>query len=138
MKKNILFIIFILVFYVQNGYAQKLSFKVDSIKIYNLPLSLHTTISLDDYEVRNWNLKVKNKETLQIKTVSDSLDLKAFAGIQIMDNDNITSFNYSLDVRIVVDVYLEKGILISILMDNKGYYLIGNEKKSTIKKQRIK
>jgi hypothetical protein len=45
-----------------------------------------------------------------------------------MDTFNLTKFNSSVDVRIVIDIYLEKGITLSIIMDDKGNYLIGNEK----------
>lgn len=45
-----------------------------------------------------------------------------------MDTSNLTNFNHSLDARIVIDLYLEKGITLSIVMDDKGYYIIGNEK----------
>ena len=124
--KQIVTIIFFSCF--SQGFTQQLSFKVDSIKIYHLPLSMRTFLALDDYEVRHFKEVINNKSILQTYSISDISELRTFSEVDLMDTFNLTKFNYSVDVRIVIDIYLEKGITLSIIMDDKGYYLIGNEK----------
>ncbi len=124
--KQIVTIIFFSCF--SQGFTQQLSFKVDSIKIYHLPLSMRTSLALDDYEVRHFKEVINNKSILQTHSISDISELRTFSEVDLMDTFNLTKFNSSVDVRIVIDIYLEKGITLSIIMDDKGYYLIGNEK----------
>jgi hypothetical protein len=125
MIKKLTFIIFISC--CLNVTAQNLSFKIDSIKVYHLPLSMRTFIALTDYDVRLWYQKVMNEEILKVHVIKDSLEIYSFSEITFMDISNITSFQYSIDARVVIDIFLEKGILLSIVMDDKGYYILGNE-----------
>lgn len=125
MIKKLTFIIFISC--CLNVTAQNLSFKIDSIKVYHLPLSMKTFLALTDYDVRHWNQKVMNKEILKVHTIKDSLEIYHFSEITFMDTSNNTSFQHSIDARIVIDIFMEKGVLLSIIMDDKGYYILGNE-----------
>jgi hypothetical protein len=126
MIKKLTFIIFISC--CLNVTAQNLTFKIDSIKVYHLPLSMRTFLALNDYDVRHWDQKVMNEEILKIHVIKDSLDIYSFTEITFMDTSNITTYQYSIDARIVIDIFMEKGILLSIVMDDKGYYILGNEK----------
>ena len=126
MIKKLKFIIFISCYL--NVTAQNLSFKMDSIIVYHLPLSVRTILALTDYEVRHWDQKVMNKEILKVHVIKDSLEIFSFSEITFMDTSNLTSYQHSVDARIVIDIFMEKGILISIVMDDKGYYILGNEK----------
>lgn len=101
---------------------------MDSIIVYHLPLSVRTILALTDYEVRHWDQKVMNKEILKVHVIKDSLEIFSFSEITFMDTSNLTSYQHSVDARIVIDIFMEKGILISIVMDDKGYYILGNEK----------
>jgi len=96
--------------------------------VYHLPLSVRTILALTDYEVRHWDQKVMNKEILKVHVIKDSLEIFSFSEITFMDTSNLTSYQHSVDARIVIDIFMEKGILISIVMDDKGYYILGNEK----------
>ena len=124
--KQIVTIIFFSCF--SQGFTQQLSFNVDSIKIYHLPLSMRTSLVLDDYEVRHFKEVINNKSILKTHSISDISELRTFSEVDLIDTFNLTKFNSSVDVRIVIDIYLEKGITLSIIMDDKGNYLIGNEK----------
>jgi hypothetical protein len=88
---------------------------------------MRTFIALTDYDVRLWDEKVMNEEILKVHVIKDSLEIYSFSEITFMDTSNITSFQYSIDARVVIDIFLEKGILLSIVMDDKGYYILGNE-----------
>jgi hypothetical protein len=88
---------------------------------------MRTFIALTDYDVRLWDQKVMNEEILKVHVIKDSLEIYSFSEITFMDTSNITSFQYSIDARVVIDIFLEKGILLSIVMDDKGYYILGNE-----------
>jgi hypothetical protein len=88
---------------------------------------MRTFIALTDYDVRLWDQKVMNEEILKVHVIKDSLEIYSFSEITFMDISNITSFQYSIDARVVIDIFLEKGILLSIVMDDKGYYILGNE-----------
>ncbi len=121
-------ILFIFISCLTQGYAQQLSFKVDSIKIYHLPLTMRTFLALDDYEVRHFEEGINEKSILQTHNIIDTSEINSFSEVEFMDTSNLTNFNYSVDARIVIDIYMEKGLALSIVMDDKGYYLIGNEK----------
>lgn len=125
MIKKLTFIIFISC--CLNVTAQNLSFKIDSIKVYHLPLTMKTFLALTDYDVRHWNQKVMNEEILKVHSIKDSLEICHFSEITFMDTSNNTSFQHSIDARIVIDIFMEKGVLLSIIMDDKGYYILGNE-----------
>jgi hypothetical protein len=88
---------------------------------------MRTFLALTDYDVRHWDQKVMNEEILKVHVIKDSLEIYSFSEITFMDTSNITSFQYSIDARIVIDIFMEKGILLSIVMDDKGYYILGNE-----------
>ena len=108
--------------------SQQLTSKIDSIKIYHLPLKLHTTISLDGADaVRDWKEEPMGIKLLNIHVESDSLKLLEFIETDISNPIYKTDFLYSLDIRIVIDVYGESGKL-TIEMSKSGYYKIGNEK----------
>jgi hypothetical protein len=89
---------------------------------------MRTSLALDDYEVRHFKEVINNKSILQTHSISEISELRTFSEVDLMDTFNLTKFNSSVDVRIVIDIYLEKGITLSIIMDDKGNYLIGNEK----------
>lgn len=126
-KMKYFIIVLIFLFGLSKAFAQELSFNIDSIKIYHLPLSMRTYLSLDSYSVRNFSEKINNKSILQIHTITDSTELKRFSELDLKNASNLTNFKYSLDARIVIDVYMEVGIMLCIEMDEKGYYVLGNE-----------
>lgn len=128
MTNKLLIILFIFISCSLQGFAQKISFQVDSIKIYHLPLTLRTFFALSDYDVRNWKEKIMNEDILKIHNVTDSSDISTFTEIELMGSSNITNYNNSIDARIVIDIYLEKGLKLTIVMNDSGYYIIGNEK----------
>ena len=124
-----LIIIILTFFSCQNqGVAQQLSLHIDSVKIYHLPLTLKTTLSLSDYDVRNWKEKVRNYEILKTHIITDSAELTALIDNDILNKINFTDKEYSVDARIVIDVFMENGIVLSVVMDNSGYYTLRNEK----------
>lgn len=127
-KQILILILIIFISCFLQGFAQQLSFKVDSIKIYHLPLTMRTFLALDDYEVRHFEEAINNKSILQTHNITDTAEVRTFSEVDFMDTSNLTNFKYSVDVRIVIDIYMEKGITLSIIMDDKAYYLIGNEK----------
>ena len=83
MIKKLTFIIFISC--CLNVTAQNLSFKIDSIKVYHLQLSMRTFLALNDYDVRHWDQKVMNEEILNVHVIKDSLDIYYFTEITFMD-----------------------------------------------------
>jgi len=111
-----------------HGNTQDLSLKIDSLKIYHLPLSMRSVLSLSDNDVRNFSETIQNQALLKTELIEDSLTICEFIQTEFSNEANVSDFEYSIDVRIVIDVYLEHGIRLTITMDDKGYYLIENEK----------
>lgn len=100
---------------------------LDSIRIYNLPLSLHTTLSLATSDVINWKEEVSGQTLLQRETVSDSLLLSQFDATHWDSEANKTSMQHGIDVRVVLELYDASGRKEIIAMDADGYYVKGEE-----------
>ncbi len=49
----------------------------------------------------------------------------------------VISNQYSVVARIVIDIFMKKGILLSIVMDDKGYYILGNEKTQRLRDKKL-
>jgi len=94
--KQIVTIIFFSCF--SQGFTQQLSFNVDSIKIYHLPLSMRTSLALEDYEVRHFKEVINNKSILKTQSISDISELRTFSEVDLIDTFNLTKFNSSIDV----------------------------------------
>jgi len=105
--------------------SQEISFKIDSVKIFQLPLSLRTSLSLNDYDVRNWKEKVLGKDIVKTDMISDSLKLEELIVTKFSNAQYQFDSENSIDVRIVLDIYLNTGIIYTIQMDSMGYYLLG-------------
>ncbi len=88
---------------------------------------MRTVLSLSDEDVRNFSETIQNQELLRTEIIKDSLTINGFIQSEFSNEANISEFECSIDVRIVIDVYLEHGITLTITMDDKGYYLIENE-----------
>jgi hypothetical protein len=133
-----LFYLFLVLFNSQlSCYAQDFSLKVDSIKIYHLPLNLRTSLALTDFDVRNWKENVGSTQLLKTHVIADSAELQSFVDLDIVNNSSISEFKYSLDPRIIIDIYLSASIILTISMDDSGYFYLGNEKYQRIRNRKI-
>lgn len=137
MTPRLIIIILIFISCQNQGVAKQLSLNIDSVKIYHLPLTLKTTLSLSDYDVRNWKEKVMNYEILNTHIITDSAELMALNDSELFSNNNLTDKEYSVDARIVIDIFIEKGIILSIVMDYTGYYVLGNEKSQRSRNRKL-
>lgn len=117
--------------------SQQLPIQIDSIIIYHVPLSMKTSLSLSDYDIRNFDQKVFNIDLLEIDIERDSLKIDDFIKSGIFNQENKSKFDFSIDVRIVIDLFMEKVLELTIIMDDKGYYIVGNEKVQRLKNAKL-
>lgn len=122
---KIITLIFLVFAYCTN--AQQLALKIDSIVVYSLPMSMRTVISLDENAVRAFDTKIGSREILKVSSVNNKKKLDEFEAVNFANDSLIGDFPFSLDVRLVMDIYLEYNVTISISMDSSGYYRIQNE-----------
>jgi|GEM_PF-2500844 len=106
-------------FFITNGlFSQELCFKIDSILVYSIPLETTSLIHIDKQEIKRLDSLSYN--------IKDSISLNKFTEFDLLK----TSFynkNKSIDTRVLVDVYTSSfGNIISIQLNKKGQYLIGN------------
>ena len=134
--KAIIIFIFIKLSCSVNG--QQISFTVDSIKVYHLPLSLKTRLALDEYEVRHFKTKLANgNEILKVDYEYDSLRLRDFIYTDFANPVYTTESVSKIDVRIVIEVYVEDVVLLKIEMNDRGVYKLGNQKKQRSGNQKL-
>ena len=102
--------------------AQEYCKRVDSIVVYHLPLDLRTRLSLDEVDVRRSDDKVGGN-----KFFVDSSQLISFLKT-LSDNVLFLNSPSSIDVRVVIDVFVEKKVIDTISMDSFGFFIIGRKK----------
>ena len=66
--------------------AQDLLLKIDSIKIYHLPLNLRTSLELTDYDIRNWKENKASVQLLKKHVITDSVELQSFVELDLLNN----------------------------------------------------
>jgi hypothetical protein len=104
-----------------HGNTQILCTKIDSIKLYQIPVNISTVLSLDDFDIKHFDSKYlkKNifKDTVIINEFSDVIDKLQF--------DNIRT-NNNIDVRILIEIYLNNKIYHKIVIDRYGNIMLNN------------
>lgn len=119
LKKVIGFMFFLIL--VHNVNSQNICLKIDSIKLYNVPLNLSTTLSLSAEDVRNFE-----SDFIQITMVNDSMSISKFP--QTFISGEFKSNNSThIDARIVVDLYTNINQIITIMVNKYGFYQVGNQ-----------
>jgi hypothetical protein len=120
-KVNIQIIIYIFIFVFMGNHisAQDYCLKIDSIRVFYITKNINTVISLDDWEVRNF-------DTNYVKTlcIRDSISLKKFADLNILEVSEVDTLGGHIDTRIVVDIYLKYNYFLSISLNKHGEYNI--------------
>lgn len=94
-------------------------------------------MALTDSDVRNWNENIASAQLLKTHVITDSLELQSFAALDILNETSLSEFKYSLDPRIVIDIYLSANIVLTISMADSGYFYLGNEKYQRSRNRKI-
>lgn len=102
------------------GFSQQLCLEIDSIVISYIPLNISTRLSLSEIDVLNL------EEHLISKTVRDSQALSIFSSINLNNSDLLKN---PVDVRLVLDIYLENYTSIRFLMDKNWNFSDHNDRR---------
>jgi len=113
-------ILFVLIIINNKIFSQDLCIKIDSIVVNYIPINVNTTLSLDDYDILNFNKEYRYK-----KVITDTTKIQTFSKINLFNNKNKNLT--SIDVRLVIRVYSNEINIINVSMDKFFNYKIKNK-----------
>jgi len=102
-------------------YSQELCLKLDSINVYYIPWNATTPIAVKSENIIDGHYK----EVTSTKSIIDSLVLADFTKINIQNESKFYENGSSLDVRMVLILYLGKTALQVSLNNFKSYSFLG-------------
>lgn len=109
--------IIILLFISEVVYTQEICFQVDSVRIISLPRELKTKLSLNDYDVVNFNPTSLKKDTI----IQDIQELDKLINILEKIND-YEKFPSSIDSRMEIQIFINKDFKLNVSVDHLGNF----------------
>lgn len=103
-----------------SGFSQSACLTIDSIVVSNTSLNLRTTLALTEYNLLN-------PEDLPFfqTSITDTASIKQFSKILLTPyQEGRAVSKHSIDARIMVQLFHQRSLLLTIVMDRHGRYSI--------------
>ena len=118
MKKLIILLLFVISSF--KGLGQNICLKIDSLKVYYVPLMLKTTLTIGEADLRNFDPRF-----LKIKIITHDSIIKKFSEIELQKLEFLLPKNRDIDCRILIDIHTGKTYL-TLAFNNHLIYSFEN------------